>query len=432
MHPTTHNPFTPPAPSHISSSSRCPPQNPMLFRDFFLSIMPPSLRVLGGPVSGRKRFTTRDPPPPSPSDAATSALLIDDWKQAFQREKKASALHAAALHKTKVELQRAQEALGACKREMARMDAEADGLRREVERKKREANELRAFFPGADSGPGTPDAADQVGAEARVVELVRGVNDEIARIVGTLADTVTQAGAGDLVSGPRTPAAERACVTVGAWVGPGVVQLLRADAASALKPALQACAVNWARRVVMDWIFGAEPVVDALRELDERVGKAETEPIARRWRALTRKHTREASSQSSTRATETHLSVHGVEFLALTLLSAGYVPTLASARTMVDTHADAGVRRAMKLAMETNGVLGEDAGAVGSIEPYIVEVGSAFDPVTMECGMRIEADEGGRWGVLCTTELGLRAKRGMGEDASVILKPKVVLCRLEN
>ncbi|RDB20570.1 hypothetical protein Hypma_012274 [Hypsizygus marmoreus] len=312
--------------------------------------------------------------------------------------------------------QRQTSELQLIKGELRRVEAEYVVTRQLLDERTTELKAAHTFINQADSLSG-----------ADVISMVSSLNAEILQCAAFVADS------SDFSHGPTQTEAnilqarENATQVLGEDIVDALFSQRPADAAdfdpTRVQIALQVCMASYCSRVIQDWsVNGGKSTW--LAEVYSRLWDAETQPVAGRWRSMTRAYIKGKQDSDN-------MLTRLVHALADIMVVAGC--------SLEDAYSNAFYARfqerlsmVVDLTIRLRTAIGENITSMDLL-PYIFDPRTDFDPNLMADTYEDERDSDRSHRVnekvAGTTELGLmrRTKGQAGFVDSVLLKPKIIL-----
>ncbi|KAF7970804.1 hypothetical protein HWV62_22806 [Athelia sp. TMB] len=265
---------------------------------------------------------------------------------------------------------------------------------------------------------------------ADIIALVQSLNTDIFQLSAYMADSFPMSESVLLDGGDHMAVHENAQLHVGMRLKDALVTLAHAEDPTILQTALQCCLARVSSRLITNWT-----VDNSFCDMDvlyERVRDQESQAVAGRWRALTRRHLHDMSAEGKDLVPL--VRSHICDGLTDILLSAKCQRSRPDIENDLNKFGDR-IEAIINASLYLKHVLGEQVTS-SDLKIISVEGGESFDPTCMD-------DAEGPGGevplpevkeiVLCTTELGLRreAKVDKGDqstvDIQILLKPMVAL-----
>lgn len=276
-----------------------------------------------------------------------------------------------------------------------------------AETRQQELAEAQSFFA-------SPDAI----TDSDIVRAVRALNAEIYQAVKRTAN-------GCRLNGNEVHGAVRE--RVGGLVGSKVSELLqvyppREDDPVVLEVALRATITTYIAEMISSWVLPSGNTNVVISSIYNRILRSESQTVAGRWRALTRKYSTSVEDRETSHVQRLLENISTI--LAVSRATSWDEKELQESLGIV-VHAAVPIRR----------MVGEDV--VGSeYEVFAVKRREPFDPKVMADEYAPQQNEAARSGVLvlCPSALGLRRIDREGQSGSrglyelkVLVKPQVVL-----
>ncbi|KAF9817074.1 hypothetical protein IEO21_03656 [Rhodonia placenta] len=191
--------------------------------------------------------------------------------------------------------------------------------------------------------------------------------------------------------------------------------------------ALQACLVAHTRHIIQKWGPGASETNRSLQSAWESLYHAETQTVAGRWRALTRRYLKRGIAADGIALSGSYTSRLATD-CAVILEIAGMPRDL---RDGIEAKCSSRLSKIVDLALGLQTAIGEDV-ITCELEILTAKDGAQYDPGSMEDEYRRPGDASEASRVLCVIGMGLSRREkvvGRGGNArwydSILLKSKV-------
>ncbi|KAK2464375.1 hypothetical protein APHAL10511_003522 [Amanita phalloides] len=337
------------------------------------------------------------------------------------------------------QLQDARHEGGVTKRDLVAVEDRARQTRREldvVREKYEQTQELlqtrTAELKAAQTFLTTADKLSNVD----VVNMIDKLNADMLQVSALVADAFTfepknESDLETIESAQVEEAIDRATETV----GPRMVQLLMSSEHNEdpilVQIAFQGGMCAYVHWIISSWYF-ADPETDndnerVLWDVYHHMRISDDQAIYGRWRAMTRKHARQMTSDNA------NLTMFFLDAFVMILITAGLKQEPSYIADMIQTRFADDIDRIIKKSQELKKVLGEDVTSC-ELEMLYFEPDYEFSEATMEDTFQDQSvKENGQTseGVLCTTDLGLIRQEKIKDTGdwkeTVLLKPKIVL-----
>lgn len=344
---------------------------------------------------------------------ATEEQLMREREEAVRAaEERLAREREEAIREAEAHVERAQNELRQVSSELEDSKREQQGLKDTLEARRAEVEQLQRIV-----------GMDKV-AEPEVVQLLKNLNDEIARTAKSAKDLFKL----DRNTRANGKVAMDAAAAIEGWVGsalPGLLSTQYRGNAVLLQAALQAMAVAFSSWISSSYSFMHEHD-QILDETYKYVMNSESQIVLGRWRALTHRYAKQGMPNLVDELTK--MFIGDVRNLLLVAGSSALQIDNLISRTREN------FRSVVDAAIKLRAAIGEDVISC-DFETILIHPGDAFDAAGM-----IDAFEGVTAGpasknVLCTAGLGLRRCRKVKMDGdansqwevTVLQKPQVVL-----
>ncbi|TFK45169.1 hypothetical protein BDQ12DRAFT_718262 [Crucibulum laeve] len=290
-------------------------------------------------------------------------------------------------------------------------------------------------LPGA--FPVTSNGRADVPIKESLVAPMNALNAEIFQTAAYMADTLeSEASGAEEKKDPTSREPDEAVIArVNEAVGSQLIQLLKSMSSQPtadfdplpVQIALQACFNHCCTRIIASWYPGHWEYSDFLATLYSRILGSENPTSAAKWRATTR-----AQFKSSAEASE-EMTAYICDYLVDLASVVGWTDHVSKAQELIGVFKER-IHVITDLSLRLNNMIGEDAN-LDDLEPMLIKADTLFNPDIMEDAYAEDDQESSanNWmaeRAMCTTDMGLQiAARGNG-IATVILKPKIILCSI--